>query len=32
VPPLYQYLNQGLDDVEQDASIDAMLRVMMAGG
>lgn len=32
VPPLYLYLNQGPEDVEQDASIDDMLRVMMKGG
>ncbi len=31
VPPLYQYLTQGPDDVRQDETIDSMLRVMIAG-
>ena len=29
VPPLYQYLNQGPEDVCQDVSIDDMLKVML---
>ncbi len=29
VPPLYQYLNQGPDDVQPDETIDGMLKVMM---
>ena len=29
VPPLYQYLNQGPEDVSPDATIDDMLKVML---
>ena len=29
VPPLYQYLTQGPDDVRPDETIDGMLKVMM---